>query len=176
MASFSFGDLEEIAQVVGLLLELLLGINDWRGWLIDFWVVFGKADWRLVDHFIGILMAELELHEHVIEHPLCTRKAIVDHVLGGVDEPIGLIFGDGRNVVSSRNAVFDEDVIAVLGNDIVFLHHLLGEFDLQQGVLMVNLCLTGLAKVEVVAEDALVANTNDAVLVPAVRADSLVLN
>lgn len=81
MASFSFGDAEEIAQIVGLLLESLPGIYDWRGWLFDFWVEFGKANWRLVHHFIRILVAELKLHEHIVEHPLSTGEAIVDHVL-----------------------------------------------------------------------------------------------
>ena len=130
----------------------------------------------LANHFIGILMAELKLHEHVVEHPLCAREAIIDHVLRCVNESIGLIFGNGGNVVSSRNAIFDVDFIAVLGNDIIFLHFLLGLLYLEQGVIVVDLCLAGLAKVEVLTEDALVANANDAVLVFAAGADHVVVD
>lgn len=100
----------------------------------------------------------------------------IDHVLRGVNESIGLIFGNGWNVVSCRNAVLDEDLIAVLGNDIVFLHFLLGLLYLEQSVIMIDLCLAGLAKIEVVAENALVTNADDAVLVLAVRADHVVID
>lgn len=43
-------------------------------------------------------------------------------------------------------------------------------------MIMVDLCLAGLAKIEVVAEDALVADSDDAVLVFAVCADYFVID
>lgn len=67
-----------------------------------------------MNHLIWILMAALKFHEHIVKHPLGTCYAIIDHVLGGVNEPTCLIFGDGGNVVTSGNAVIDEDLIAVL--------------------------------------------------------------
>lgn len=129
MASLSFGDVEEIAQIIGLLLDNFIGFYDWRSRLFDFWVVFGKTDCR-PRHFVRILVAKLKLHEHVVEHSLCASETVIDHVLGGVNEPVGLIFGDGRDVMPSRNAIFN-DFIAILGNDSIFFYFLLRLLDFQ---------------------------------------------
>jgi hypothetical protein len=78
-------------------------------------LLFGSLGFDGLVKLVGIVVAHIHLQVHVVDHPLRPLHRLREHCLRGLHEPVGLILGDGGDVMPWRHNL-RLDLIPVLRN------------------------------------------------------------
>ena len=138
--------------------------------LVDCLYLFGMWSNRFWQ-FVRILVTDGQFVVELIHQLFAASQTLLITLLSLFHQQLSFLFVDRRNIVTHRYKRLRLQLFLELVDDLIFCDSLDRFFDLEKRMFMLYFLLTGAAEIEIVTENALIANAKNAKVILTFRAN-----